>query len=106
MLILEINNITIITVKVINYLCVIYVAGKYESINLWRNFVIEVKVDELKTKTIIIDKKSYKTLVIFFVRYILKVSDTVLNEVLDKAKKIIGTKEFHNTKILINTDDK
>lgn len=67
---------------------------------------LEVKVDELKTKTIIIDKKSYKTLVIFFVRYILKVSDTVLNEVLDKAKKIIGTKEFHNTKILINTDDK
>lgn len=67
---------------------------------------LEVKVDELKTKTIIIDKKSYKTLVIFFVRYILKVSDTVLNEVLDKAKKIIGTKEFHNTKILINADDK
>lgn len=68
--------------------------------------LFEVKVDDLKTKTIIIDQKSYKSLVIFFVRYILKVSDIVLNEVLDKAKKIIGTEEFHNTKILINTDDK
>ena len=36
----------------------------------------------------------------------LMVDDYILNKVLDKIKEIIGVKKFHNTKILIDTDDK
>ena len=36
----------------------------------------------------------------------LKVDDYVLNKVLHKIKRLIGIGHFHNTMILIDTDDK
>ena len=33
------------------------------------------------------------------------VNDSVLNEVLDKTKKIVGIEEVNNTKTLIDVDD-
>ena len=90
------------------------------------------KQKKLETKNILIDKKHYKDLTIYFTRYVhsksmkmlslhyelmekteeherkklLMLNDYVLDRVLDKIKEIIGIVKFGDTKILIDTDDK
>ena len=92
-----------------------------------------IKAKKLETKTILIDGKNHKDLVIYFTRYVhnksitilrlyyeeligkiekhegkkyLMVGDYMQDIVLDKIKKLIGIEKFDSFKILIDIDDK
>ena len=92
-----------------------------------------VKAKKLETKNILIDKKNYEDLMIYFTRYVHKksikilslhyhelmenieehegkkyliVDGYMLNKELDNVKEIIGIEQFDNIKILIDTVDK
>ena len=90
-------------------------------------------MQKIKTKNILINEKNHKDLRIYFTRYVhrksikmlslyyhelmgkikederkkyLMVNDYMLNKILEKIKETIDIVKFHNTKILIDTDDK
>ena len=108
------SDIDVITVKNIDYCCIMYSISKSDAIHY----------------NILIDEKNYKDLTIYFTRYVhkrsikmlslhyhelmgkieehegkkLMVDDYMMNKALDKVKEIIL--RFADTKILIDTDDK
>ena len=94
--------------------------------------IVIVQTKKNRNQKLVINDKSYKDLVIYFIRYdcgkaitilslyyhelmgkieehegkkYLMVDDYLLIKVLDGIKKIISMEEFDNTKILIDTDD-
>ena len=97
MLYFNISDVIFITVKNVDYHCIIHDISKSEAIYLLKNFVLEnrdyikkiqikeinirnrvynyylyslIKAKKLETKNILIDKKNYKYMVIYFTRYV------------------------------------
>ena len=106
MLYFNISDVIFITVKNVDYHCIIHDISKSEAIYLLKNFVLEnrdyikkiqikeinirnrvynyylyglIKAKKLETKNILIDKKNYKYMVIYFTRYVHSKSIKMLN---------------------------
>ena len=113
----NISNIAIITLKGVAYRCVIHDISKFEAVcwkilylvivGIYKMHIKEIKIKSrvfnnliksknLKTRNILIDKKNYDDLVIYFIRYDGRKSIRILSPYYNK---LIGTIEEHERKI-------
>ena len=98
MLCLNISDIAIITIKHVDYCCIIHYISKFEAIHLLKNSVLDhcgyiwnacqksiLKIlKKVETGNIFIYKKSYKDLVFYVTRYHPDKSITMLNQYYDE----------------------